>query len=190
MNPDETNQITKIAWKHKDLDESEFHLLHSRQTEVVVFGPKNLRKTPSSYRITLNGITLAFSTTVRNLSVILGQDLSFDLHMKQVSGTIFFHLHNFPRMKSILSQSDTEKLVQGFVTSRLDYCNSRLLLCFRNVLKSLHLIQTLLFLVNLSSTKSVCQQTFFYIIELQSQYKTWTGLICAFILPLLKGSDP
>ena len=72
---------------------------------------------------TLDGITLASSTTVRNLGVIFVQDLSFNSHIKQISRTAFFHLHNIAKIRHILSQNDAVKLVHAFVTSRLDYCN-------------------------------------------------------------------
>ncbi|KAF3688165.1 hypothetical protein EXN66_Car003837 [Channa argus] len=52
------------------------------------------------------------------------QDLSFTSHLKQISRTALFHLWNIAKIMSILSQSDAEKLVHAFVTSRLDYCNS------------------------------------------------------------------
>jgi len=63
---------------------------------------------------------------VRNLGVIFDQNLSFDAHIKQVSRTAFFHLRNIAKIRNILTQSDAEKLVHAFVTSRLDYCNSLL----------------------------------------------------------------
>jgi len=39
-------------------------------TEVVLFGPKRFREKLSSYIVTLDGISLGSSTTVRNLGVI------------------------------------------------------------------------------------------------------------------------
>ena len=118
-----------------------FLLLNSDKTEVIVFGPKNLRDMMSNHIVTLDGISLASSTTARNLGVIFDQDLSFNSHIKQISRTAFFHLRNIAKIRSILSQSDAEKLVHAFVTSRLDYCNSLLSGCPSNSLKSLQLIQ-------------------------------------------------
>ena len=47
---------------------------------------------------TLDGITLASSTTVRNPGVIFDQDLSFNSHIKQTSRTAFFHLRNITKI--------------------------------------------------------------------------------------------
>ena len=48
----------------------------------------------SSYIVTLDGISLASSSTVRNLGIIFDQNLSFDAHIKLFSRTAFFHLRN------------------------------------------------------------------------------------------------
>ena len=88
------------------------------------------------YLVTLDGISLAVSTTVTSLGVIFYQDLSFHLRIKQVSRTDFFHLHNIAKIRNILSQC-CGKLLHAFVTSRLENCNSLLLGCPKNSLKSL-----------------------------------------------------
>ena len=90
---------------------------------------------------TLDGITLASSTTVRNLGVIFDQDLSFNSHIKQTSRTAFFHLRNITKIRRILSKTDAEKLIHAFVTSRLDYCNSLISGCPNKSIKTLQLIQ-------------------------------------------------
>lgn len=118
-----------------------FLLLNSDQTEVIVLGPENLRNMVSNQILTLDGITLASSNTVRNLGVIFDQDMSFNAHIKQICKTAFFHLCNISKVRNILSQSDAEKLVHAFITSRLDDCNSLLSGSPKNSLKSLQLIQ-------------------------------------------------
>ena len=144
MKPDETNQLTKLQACLKDIKTwmtCNFLLLNSDKTEVIVLGPKHLRNTLSNDIATLDGITLASSTTVRNLGVIFDQDLSFNSHIKQISRTAFFHLRNIAKIRHIMSQKDAEKLVHAFVTSRLDYCNSLLSGCSNKSLKTLQLIQ-------------------------------------------------
>uniref|UniRef100_A0A3P9B9X9 Granzyme B(G,H) n=1 Tax=Maylandia zebra TaxID=106582 RepID=A0A3P9B9X9_9CICH len=67
--------------------------------------------------------------------------MSFNTHIKQICKTAFFHLRSISKIRNILSQSDAEKLVHAFITSRLDYCNSLLSGCPKTSLKSLQLIQ-------------------------------------------------
>ncbi|XP_072247498.1 uncharacterized protein [Leuresthes tenuis] len=144
MKPDETYRLVRLQACLKDIKTwmtQNCLLLNSDKTEVVLFGPERFREKLSSYIVTLDGISLASSSTVRNLGVIFDQNLSFDAHIKLVSRTAFFHLCNIAKIRNILSQGDAEKLVHAFVTSRLDYCNSLLLGCPTYSLKSLQLIQ-------------------------------------------------
>ena len=140
IKPDESNQLSKLQTCLKDIKSwmsCNFLMLNSEKTEILVLGPKNLRDSMSI--ATLDGITLASSTTVRNLGVIFDQDLSFNSHIKQTSRTAFFHLRNITKIRRILSKTDAEKLIHAFVTSRLDYCNSLLSGCpNKSVLASLH----------------------------------------------------
>ena len=87
---------------------------------VVVFGPEHLRRTLSSYIVTLNYLDLHYYP--ESLEVIFGLELSFDSHIKKVCTTTFFHVHSIAKIINILSQSDAEKLLHAFVTSRLVFC--------------------------------------------------------------------
>ena len=144
MKPGNTHQLVKLQECLKDIKTwmaANFLLLNSDKTEVIVLGPENLRNMVSKQILTLDGITLASSNTVRNLGVIFDQDMSFNAHIKQICKTAFFHLRNISKIRNILSQSDAEKLVHAFITSRLDYCNSLLSGSPKNSLRSLQLIQ-------------------------------------------------
>ena len=144
MKPGNTHQLVKLQECLKDIKTwmaANFLLLNSDQTEVIVLGPENLRNMVSKQILTLDGITLASSNAVRNLGVIFDQDMSFNAHIKQICKTDFFHLCNISKVRNILSQSDAEKLVHAFITSRLDYCNSLLSGSPKNSLRSLQLIQ-------------------------------------------------
>ncbi|MDF4350591.1 reverse transcriptase family protein, partial [Vibrio parahaemolyticus] len=144
MKPEESNQLTKLHNCLKDIKtwmSTNFLMLNSDKTEVIVLGPKQLRDSLSDDIVSLDGIALASATTVRNLGVIFDQDLSFNSHLKQTSRTAFFHLRNIAKIRPILTRKDAEKLVHAFVTSRLDYCNSLLSGSSSKSLKTLQLIQ-------------------------------------------------
>ncbi len=66
------------------------------------------------------------SSTVKNLAFILDSNLSFKNHISHVTFLAFFHLRNIAKLRNMLTVSDAEKLVQAFMTSRLDYCNALL----------------------------------------------------------------
>ncbi|XP_034041739.1 uncharacterized protein LOC117524118, partial [Thalassophryne amazonica] len=144
MKPEDTHQLAKLQDCLTDIKTwmtSNFLLLNSDKTEVIVLGPKNLRNMVSNQILTLDGITLTSSNTVRNLGVIFDQDMSFKAHIKQICRTAFLHLRNISKIRKVLSQSDAEKLIHAFISSRLDYCNSLLSGCPKSSLKSLQLIQ-------------------------------------------------
>ncbi|TWW71601.1 RNA-directed DNA polymerase from mobile element jockey [Takifugu flavidus] len=61
---------------------SNFILLNSGKTEVMVFGPEPLRDR-LDHTITLDGISLTSSLSVRNLGVTFDQNLSFNSHIKK-----------------------------------------------------------------------------------------------------------
>ena len=85
-----------------------FLTLNFDKTEVNALDPKHIRDSLSN-KVNLDGI--ASSSTVRNLGVIFDQELSFKLHVKQISTTTFFHLLCIAPIRHILSQQVTEKLV-------------------------------------------------------------------------------
>ena len=111
MKPGENSRLVGLQACLKDIKTwmtQNFLLQNSDKTEVVIFGPECFKEILFSYIITLDGISLASITTVRNLGVIFDQNLSFDAHIKQVSWTAFFHLRNIAKIRNILSQSDAE----------------------------------------------------------------------------------
>ncbi|XP_061590906.1 uncharacterized protein LOC133456448 [Cololabis saira] len=137
MKPDETEPLVKLQACLRDIKDwmsRNFLLLNSDKTEVIILGPEHLRKG-------LDGVAMASSATVKNLGVVFDQDLSFKPYVNQVCKIAFFHLRNIAKIRKILSQSDAEKLVHAFVSSRLDYCNVLLAGCPSNLLNRLQLIQ-------------------------------------------------
>ena len=64
-------------------------MLNSEKNKILVLGPKNLRDSMSTHIAALDGITLASSTTVRNLGVIFDQDLvKADDHPPRAEGSV------------------------------------------------------------------------------------------------------
>ncbi len=78
---------------------------------------------------------------LRNMTVILDSNLSFDNHISHVTKIAFFHLRNIPKLRNMLSVSDAEKLVHAFMTSRLDYCNALQGGCPASSINKLQIVQ-------------------------------------------------
>ena len=67
--------------------------------------------------------------SVRYLSVILDQSLSFDNHVIKICHSLFIFLRSLYRVRSFLSPSCVLSFVDTFVFSCIDYCNSILSFC-------------------------------------------------------------
>ncbi len=126
--PDETSKLSKLTECVKNIKDwmtSNFLLLNSDKTEILLIGPKHNTQNLLDYNLQLDGCNVT-SSTVKNLGVILESNLSFENHISNVTKTAFFHLRNIAKLRNMLSVSDAEKLVNAFMTSRLDYCNALL----------------------------------------------------------------
>ena len=64
-------------------------LLNSDKTEMLVLGPKKQRDLLLDLTINLDGCTVVSNKTVKDLSITLDPDLSFDEHIKNISRTDF-----------------------------------------------------------------------------------------------------
>jgi hypothetical protein len=115
-----------------------FLQLNKEKTEVILFGRKDGKdKMATLFRA--KGFEVR--TKVRNLGVIIDSDLNFDNHMRAVTRTSFYHLKNIAKLRDLMSQSDLEKLVHAFISSRLDYCNGLFTGLPKKTIKQLQLVQ-------------------------------------------------
>ena len=104
-----------------------FLLLNDAKTEFMLLSSKNF--TPENCplpSVKIGDEVVDCSTGAKNLGVLFDSSLSMENHIANVSRTCFYHLRNISRIRSYLSQSDTEKIVHALVSSRLDSCNSLL----------------------------------------------------------------
>ncbi|XP_017330014.2 heterogeneous nuclear ribonucleoprotein A0a isoform X1 [Ictalurus punctatus] len=118
-----------------------FLLLNSDKTEILLLGPRVARSNLSDHMVTLDGLSVSSCTAVKDLGVIIDSSLSFDAHVDNITRIAFFHLRNISKIRNILSLHDAEILVHAFVTSRLDYCNALLSECSSRNINKLQLVQ-------------------------------------------------
>ena len=65
-----------------------------------------------------------FSTSVRDLGVVLDQELTFVPHINRLSRSCFYQLRQLRTVARSLSTGAATTLVHSFVSARLDYCLS------------------------------------------------------------------
>ncbi len=120
---------------------SNFLLLNSEKTEVLIIGPKTPTSNNLEHCLTLDGCSVNSSSSVRNLGVLFNSNLSFDSHVSSICKTAFFHLKNISKLRPMLSMSNAEILIHAFMTSRLDYCNALLGGCSARLINKLQMVQ-------------------------------------------------
>ncbi len=82
--PGETHQIEKLMECIVDIKNwmtSNFLLLNSEKTEVLIIGPKTPTSNNLEHCLTLDGCSVDSSSSVRNLGVLFDSNLSFDSHV-------------------------------------------------------------------------------------------------------------
>src|SRR6218665_3026928 len=67
---------------------------------------------------------ICFQDSVRDLGVILDQELSFSMHINQLTRSCYYQFRQLWIVSRSLSCSAEAALVHAFVTSRLDHCSS------------------------------------------------------------------
>ncbi len=91
--PGETHQIEKLMECIVDIKNwmtSNFLLLNSEKTEVLIIGPKTPTSNNLEHCLTLDGCSVNSSSSVRNLGVLFNSNLSFDSHVSSICKTAFF----------------------------------------------------------------------------------------------------
>ena len=82
--PDETYQFTKLTEciaDKKNWMTSNFLLLNSEKTEILIIGQKTSSRNNLEYCLTLDGCSVKSSSLVRNLGVLFDTNLSFESHV-------------------------------------------------------------------------------------------------------------
>lgn len=96
-------------------------VLNSKKTETVIIAPPELHPNISQV---IASFCSSVKSGVRDLSVIFGSSLGFDLHAKNISHSSFFILRNVSKLWTRVSSAEPEKTVDAFLSLHLDYCNA------------------------------------------------------------------
>ncbi|KAA0724041.1 putative RNA-directed DNA polymerase from transposon X-element [Triplophysa tibetana] len=103
--PDDSFKLSKLAECIEDIKHwmtSNFLLLNSNKTEILLIAPKTDKQNISDYSLQIEGCTVTSTNTVKDLGVILDGNLSFKNHISNITKTAFFHLRNVSKLRNIL----------------------------------------------------------------------------------------
>jgi len=101
--------------------------LNSSKTQLIWLGtPQQLQKLDYSL-LSDKFPSFVFSSSVRDLGVILDSTLSFTEHISKLTRISYFHLRRLRAIRKSVPSSTFATIVHAFVCSRIDYCNSLLI---------------------------------------------------------------
>ena len=72
----------------------------------------------------LQSASITASASVRDLGVILDNNLTLNQHIRKVCRSASWGISKIGKIRKFLDKSATERIVHAFVSSHLDYCNS------------------------------------------------------------------
>jgi hypothetical protein len=74
--------------------------------------------------VSVDGVTIQPSVSVKSLGVYLDQNLLYDHQLKSVGKACYYQLRQIRLICSRLDSDLIKSVLQAFISSRLDYCNS------------------------------------------------------------------
>ena len=98
-------------------------MLNDAKTELLHVSSRFSKNVPDIH-INIGDTSISPSKTVRDLDVILDNNLTMTSHVNNVCRSASYAIYRIGKLRRYLDAENTEKLVHAFITSRLDNCNS------------------------------------------------------------------
>ena len=99
-------------------------LLNTSKTQFIWLGGRRRLAGVDQNLIAESFPHVVFLDSVRDLGIILDQELSFSLHVNQLTRSCYYQLRQLRVVSRFLSHAAAATLIHAFVTSRLDHCCS------------------------------------------------------------------
>ena len=116
--------------------------LNPDKTKIILIASKHNQKSLSlPFSVDLNGTSIHLFSPVRNLGVTFDQNLSFQQHVSRTCQICYFELRRINFIRHYLSQDALKTLISAFVLSRIDYCNSLLACCPKQLIHKFQKVQ-------------------------------------------------
>ena len=114
---------------------------NGEKTEVLYTYKAEFSSKHSLRPLQIGGMNILPAENVKSLWVTLDSCLTLNKHDSAVCSAASLHIRNIGKIRHLLTQSITEKLVHAFITARLDYCNSILYGLPKRLIQRLQRIQ-------------------------------------------------
>jgi hypothetical protein len=98
--------------------------LNEEKTEAILCGPKSKKVSVSLSNISVGQAVIPFSSTIRDLGIMIDANLTMEDHVSSVVRGCFFHLRSLGKLRNALTLKAATTIAVALVISRLDYANS------------------------------------------------------------------
>ena len=97
--------------------------MNNSKTEIILYGTKQQLAKVNISSVNVGGIDVKCVDHVRDLGVLMENNLSFDRHIRKKCQIAHIQLRNLKGIRKHLSTKSTEVLVHGLIHSHIDFCN-------------------------------------------------------------------
>ena len=101
--------------------------LNDNKTECLIIYSPRLRSTIQTDSISMGEARIVPAAGARNLGVLFDNHLDLERYIKKTCQVAYHHLRNISAIRRMLTREAAETIINAFVTSRLDFCNSLLI---------------------------------------------------------------
>lgn len=108
-----------VCWSN-----AHFVKINPDKTEFLLLRPSSLNKQVIIQGVFIDGQCIRFSDKVKNVGVILDQNLNLNNQVNKVVSHCYALMRDVRRIKQYLSKKDLERIINAIVSHRLYYCNS------------------------------------------------------------------
>ena len=129
--PDSTiDQIAAVTAMESCIDDIKNWMLNDKlklndsKTEFLIIGTRQQLSKVNFNTLRVGDAYITPSNEIKNLGSWFDSQMKFDTNINKWCKAAFFHLFNIRRIRKFLTHETVQILINPFVTSRLDYCNS------------------------------------------------------------------
>ena len=140
----QSEALTRIESCLKDIESWMHHnmlKLNTDKTEVMLFSSRHNSKSTDTISVNVGNSLIASRSHVRNLGVMFDSTMTMEQQVNAVCRSCYGQLRKIGHIRRYLSSEATKTLVNGLVTSRLDYCNALLHGLPNNLIDKLQRVQ-------------------------------------------------
>ena len=98
--------------------------LNEKKTECLIIGTKHITKYDGLKQVSINNEEIVLSRSVRDSGFIIDNNLTCNEQIQIVIRKANFSLRNIAFIMKYLDDNSVKKLVNNYIITRLDYCNS------------------------------------------------------------------